>query len=77
MVAFLSTALALLSAVSCITPTYAKGVSRGQIKNLVTFGDSYTDTVVVSNGGTQWPIYAAGYAHVNLFPFAPLWSHML
>ena len=70
MVAFLSTTLALLSAVSSITPTYAKGVSRGQIKNLVTFGDSYTDTVVVSNGGTQWPIYAAGYANVDLFPFA-------
>ncbi|KAF8904694.1 GDSL lipase/acylhydrolase [Gymnopilus junonius] len=51
-------------------PIYGAGVRPGQIKNLVTFGDSYTDVVVVSNGGTQWPIYAAGYAHVNLFPFA-------
>jgi phospholipase/lecithinase/hemolysin len=64
--------LAALSSLS--TCAFASGPSvslrPGQIKNLVTFGDSYTDTVVVSNGGTQWPIYAAGYAHVNLFPFA-------
>ncbi|KAF5329579.1 hypothetical protein D9619_009006 [Psilocybe cf. subviscida] len=53
-----------------LQPVVGKGVFPGQIKNLVTFGDSYTDTVVVSNGGTQWPIYASGYAHVNLFPFA-------
>lgn len=46
------------------------GVRPGQIKNLVTFGDSYTDTVIISNGGTQWPVYASGFAHVNLFPFA-------
>lgn len=70
MVALLSTTLALLTAVSSIVPALGTGVSRGQIKNLVTFGDSYTDTVAVSNGGTQWPVYAAGYAHVDLFPFA-------
>lgn len=50
--------------------TSARGVKPHQIKNLVTFGDSYTDTVVISNGGTQWPVYAAGYADLNLFPFA-------
>lgn len=35
-----------------------KGPSPGQIKKLATFGDSYTDTVTISNGGTQWPVYA-------------------
>lgn len=45
-------------------------VSAGKIKNLVTFGDSYTDVVSVGDGGTAWPVYAAGYAHVQLFPFA-------
>jgi phospholipase/lecithinase/hemolysin len=44
--------------------------SPGPFNTLVTFGDSYTDTVVVSNGGTQWPVYAAGYAKATLFPFA-------
>ncbi|TFK34673.1 carbohydrate esterase family 16 protein [Crucibulum laeve] len=59
-----SCALLVLSPVA-----QAAGVRPGQIKNFVTFGDSYTD-VMSSNGGTAWPIYAAGYAHVNLFPFA-------
>ncbi|KAF9065311.1 GDSL lipase/acylhydrolase [Rhodocollybia butyracea] len=52
----------------------AKGSSNslapGQIKNLVTFGDSYTDVTAMADGGTVWPVYAAGYAHVSLFPFA-------
>ncbi|KAF5329615.1 hypothetical protein D9619_009247 [Psilocybe cf. subviscida] len=46
------------------------GVLPGQIKNLVTFGDSYTDVVQVGDGGTAWPVYASGYAQVSLFPFA-------
>lgn len=58
----------LLSTV--LQPAVSLGVRPGQIKSLVTFGDSYTDTVAISNGGTQWPVYASGYAHVNLFPFA-------
>ncbi|KAF8182925.1 GDSL lipase/esterase [Pholiota molesta] len=71
MVAFLSAALLILSITASSTQSaFANGVSPGQIKNLVTFGDSYTDTVAISNGGTQWPVYASGYAHVNLFPFA-------
>lgn len=70
MVALISATLLLLSTASYVVPSFGKGVSPGQIKNLVTFGDSYTDTVAISNGGTQWPVYAAGYAHVNLFPFA-------
>ncbi|KAF5381805.1 hypothetical protein D9615_005589 [Tricholomella constricta] len=48
----------------------AAGVRPKQVKNLVTFGDSYTDTVITGDGGVAWPIYAAGYAQVSLFPFA-------
>ncbi|KAF9478581.1 hypothetical protein BDN70DRAFT_933290 [Pholiota conissans] len=71
MVVNLSSALLLLSTLAgSVQSALGKGVLPGQIKNLVTFGDSYTDTVVISNGGTQWPVYASGYAHVNLFPFA-------
>ncbi|KAF9061432.1 GDSL lipase/acylhydrolase [Rhodocollybia butyracea] len=48
----------------------AVGVARGQIKNFVTFGDSYTDIVNVGDGGTAWPVYASGYSDIALFPFA-------
>ncbi|KAF9065310.1 GDSL lipase/esterase [Rhodocollybia butyracea] len=50
--------------------TAASSLAPGQIKNLVTFGDSYTDVVAMADGGTMWPVYAAGYANVSLFPFA-------
>jgi phospholipase/lecithinase/hemolysin len=42
------------------------------IKNLVTFGDSYTDVVNIAlgAGGEPWPVYAAGYGNLSLFPFA-------
>ncbi|EJD37643.1 GDSL lipase/acylhydrolase [Auricularia subglabra TFB-10046 SS5] len=46
----------------------ALGLSR--FKHLVTFGDSYTDVVNVGDGGVAWPVYAAGYAHLTLHPFA-------
>ena len=42
----------------------------GKLDVLVTFGDSYTDVVAVSNNGTQWPVYAAGYANATLYPYA-------
>jgi len=48
----------------------AVGPSANQIKNLVTFGDSYTDVVSTGDGGVAWPIYAARDGHFNLFPFA-------
>jgi phospholipase/lecithinase/hemolysin len=41
-----------------------------QIKNLVTFGDSYTDVVHTGDNGTSWPIYAASYANLSLYPYA-------
>lgn len=46
------------------------GPAPGQIKSLVTFGDSYTDVVSTGDGGVAWPIYAAGYGHFALHPFA-------
>ncbi|KAF6752808.1 GDSL lipase/acylhydrolase [Ephemerocybe angulata] len=64
--------LALLVA-SLTSPSNAQsgvGIRPKQIKNLVTFGDSYTDVGYSSNGGTPWPIYTAGYAGVKLFPYA-------
>ncbi|KIJ69630.1 carbohydrate esterase family 16 protein [Hydnomerulius pinastri MD-312] len=49
----------------------SKGVFPGQIKNFVTFGDSYTDIYYpASDGGVAWPIYASGYGPFNLYPFA-------
>ncbi|KDR73972.1 hypothetical protein GALMADRAFT_596103 [Galerina marginata CBS 339.88] len=57
-------------ALSVVHIVAGAGVGPGQIKNLVTFGDSYTDVGIVSDGGTPWPIYASGYAKVKLFPFA-------
>ncbi|KAI0683582.1 GDSL lipase/esterase [Cytidiella melzeri] len=49
----------------------ALGPAPGSIKNLVTFGDSYTDVVSTGDQGTSWPTYAAQvYGHFNLFPFA-------
>ncbi|KAF8153950.1 GDSL lipase/acylhydrolase [Crassisporium funariophilum] len=64
----LSTTLVFL--LSLASGSKGAGIRPNQIKNLVTFGDSYTDVVAVSNGGTQWPVYASGYASVSLFPFA-------
>ncbi|KAH7909673.1 carbohydrate esterase family 16 protein [Hygrophoropsis aurantiaca] len=52
-------------------PTLAKGVAPGQIKNFVTFGDSYTDiSYPAADGGYAWPTYAAGYGPFDLYPFA-------
>jgi len=48
----------------------AVGVRPGQIKHLVTFGDSYTDVVSTGDEGIAWPVYAAGYSHTALHPFA-------
>ncbi|KAF8066945.1 GDSL lipase/esterase [Lyophyllum atratum] len=65
-----SSALSLLLATILVSTVSAKGVRPKQIKKLVTFGDSYTDVNFAPDGGVSWPVYAAGYAQVSLFPFA-------
>ncbi|KAF8839794.1 carbohydrate esterase family 16 protein [Paxillus ammoniavirescens] len=54
------------------TPSIAVGVASGQIKNFVTFGDSYTDSSYYpsADGGYAWPTYAAGYGPFNLVGMA-------
>ncbi|KAH7106651.1 carbohydrate esterase family 16 protein [Auriculariales sp. MPI-PUGE-AT-0066] len=40
-------------------------------KNLVTFGDSFTDVIWAGDGGVPWPIYATQvYSNTTLYPFA-------
>ncbi|KAI0077017.1 carbohydrate esterase family 16 protein [Panus rudis PR-1116 ss-1] len=59
----LTTLLAYATLALAVGPT-------GKIKNLVTFGDSYTDVFQTGDGGTAWPVYAAGYGNYSLFPYA-------
>lgn len=40
------------------------------IKNLVTFGDSYTDPIHTGDRATAWPIYAGGYGNLTVYDFA-------
>ncbi|KAI0791061.1 GDSL lipase/acylhydrolase [Abortiporus biennis] len=63
-------AVSILPVFCSIRPAQAVGPSANQIKNLVTFGDSYTDVVVTGDGGTAWPVFAARDGPFNLFPFA-------
>ena len=67
---FLLLLLHLASNFYTIAVASALGPRPGQIKNLVTFGDSYTDVGSPADGGTAWPTYAAEYGHFDLFPFA-------
>ncbi|KAH7061744.1 carbohydrate esterase family 16 protein [Auriculariales sp. MPI-PUGE-AT-0066] len=48
----------------------AIGAPHVAFKNLVTFGDSYTDVASPGDGGVAWPVYAAGYNSMALYPFA-------
>lgn len=64
---FLGCLSTLLASASLVL---AKGVRRGQIKNFVPFGDSYTDIVLAGDNGAAWPIYVADYANVTLIPEA-------
>ncbi|OCH95459.1 GDSL lipase/acylhydrolase [Obba rivulosa] len=62
--------LALVAIIVSAWPVEAVGPAPNQIKNLVTFGDSYTDVVSTGDNGTAWPVYAARDGHFTLFPFA-------
>ncbi|KAL4254644.1 SGNH hydrolase superfamily protein [Abortiporus biennis] len=62
--------ISTLALTNFVCHSAASGPSSNQIKNLVTFGDSYTDVVSVGDGGTAWPVYAARDGHFNLFSFA-------
>jgi len=55
-----------------IVPALAVGVAPGQIKNLVTFGDSYSDSSIypAADGGYAWPTWVVDYAHINLYGLA-------
>ncbi|KAI0340169.1 hypothetical protein BDW22DRAFT_445718 [Trametopsis cervina] len=49
----------------------ALGPPAGSIKNLVTFGDSFSDVNSYSNGSPLlWPQYAAAYGNFSLHPYA-------
>ncbi|KAI0729700.1 GDSL lipase/esterase [Fomitopsis betulina] len=48
-----------------------QGPDPGQIKTIVTFGDSYTDRYGhAGDNGTAWPVYVADYANLTLYPYA-------
>jgi len=64
-------------ALSFIALTIIAGVSASHtgplktpVTTLVSFGDSYTDQIRISNGGTQWPVYASGYGHFSIIDVA-------
>ncbi|KAK7680179.1 hypothetical protein QCA50_016688 [Cerrena zonata] len=50
--------------------SHSAGIPAGSIKNLITFGDSYTDIVNTGDHGTAWPVYAADYGKFNLHSYA-------
>lgn len=52
------------------TLAHGAGLPTGSIKNLITFGDSYTDIVNTGDHGTAWPVYAADYGKFNLHSYA-------
>ncbi|KAH9916237.1 hypothetical protein B0H21DRAFT_781973 [Amylocystis lapponica] len=64
--------LASIALLLCsVQPIHAAGgPAPGQIKNLVTFGDSYTDVAVPGDHSISWPIFAAQDAGLTLYPFA-------
>ncbi|KAG8688068.1 hypothetical protein FRC11_006115 [Ceratobasidium sp. 423] len=59
---------------TCAVLLGANGVSAASktLKNLVTFGDSYTDKVNVGDGGIAWPLYVESYSNgtASVYDFA-------
>ncbi|KAF5370382.1 hypothetical protein D9758_006890 [Tetrapyrgos nigripes] len=64
--------LALLGALFVCHLATASGarITEGHIKNIVTFGDSYTSIDLPQDGGQAWPVYLAGYANISLHSYA-------
>ncbi|GAB1520184.1 hypothetical protein RhiTH_003257 [Rhizoctonia solani] len=58
----------------CVVLLGANGVLAApkSLKNLVAFGDSYTDKVNVGDGGIPWPLYVESYSNrtVSVYDFA-------
>ena len=67
-IALRSLALTLLTKVS----GHKGGIGplKTPVTTLVSFGDSYTDQIHSTNGGTQWPVYASGYGHFGIIDVA-------
>ncbi|KAG6908643.1 hypothetical protein DXG01_003821 [Tephrocybe rancida] len=65
-------AFCLLLSAALASASSPKGSSSKdpKIKNLVTFGDSYTDVGWTGDQGIAWPTYVVDYARVSLYPFA-------
>lgn len=70
--AFLQGVKLVFALLALTTPSWATGVAPGQIKNFVTFGDSYTDSSYypTADGGYAWPTWAAMYGDLNLYGLA-------
>lgn len=70
--AFLQVVKLAFALLALTTSSWATGVAPGQIKNFVTFGDSYTDSSYypTADGGYAWPTWAAMYGGLNLYGFA-------
>ncbi|THH33341.1 hypothetical protein EUX98_g827 [Antrodiella citrinella] len=62
--------LSAFASSSAVAHAITKGPTPSQIKNLVTFGDSFSDVVQTGDHATAWPVYAADYGHYHLFPYA-------
>ncbi|KAM5530586.1 hypothetical protein V8D89_015745 [Ganoderma adspersum] len=60
----------VFAAAVLVHSAFAAGPQAGQIKNLVTFGDSYTDINAHADGGTTWPVFASQEGKFKLFSFA-------
>ncbi|KAG1838391.1 carbohydrate esterase family 16 protein [Suillus subalutaceus] len=77
--AFLQGVKLVFALLALATPSWAVGVAPGQIKNFVTFGDSYTDSSYypTADGGYAWPTWAAMYGDLNLYGFARSGCNML
>ncbi|GJE92178.1 carbohydrate esterase family 16 protein [Phanerochaete sordida] len=66
----LLTVLAVAASLASAALVSGRGPRPGQIKNLVTFGDSYTDVVSTGDNAIAWPVFAAQDGNLELFPFA-------